>query len=283
MTDNTVKIKVKEKVSWPITVLLILAAVIFIFFPLYLTLVIALKNPSDMVNVLSFPKSVRWQNFVEAWNMTSYPTKFANTFFITLFALILTVITNSMVGFAIERNRKKSRFFNFLFYYFISALFIPFNVLMLPLVKEASNFHIDNIIGITFLYVVFGLPMNTMLYTGYIRTIPKELDEAAIIDGANTWQMFFKVIFPTMAPINATVTILTVMWTWNDFLMPLILLSKPEQQTLQLSQYVFQGQFSTNYNLAFASYLMVLLPILIVYVFCQKWITAGITNGSVKQ
>ncbi|CDZ23898.1 binding-protein-dependent transport system inner membrane protein [[Clostridium] cellulosi] len=286
MTDSSyllINTKAKEKVSWPITIFLIVIAIIFIFFPLYLTVVIALKDPSDMVNVCALPKKIKFQNFVDAWNITEYPRKFANTFLITVLALILTIITNSMVGFAIGRNQKKSRLFNFLYYYFISALFIPFNVIMLPLVKEASAVHIDNILGITFLYIVFGLPMNTLLYTGYIKSIPKELDEAATIDGANTWQLFFKVIFPTMGPINATVVILTVMWTWNDFLMPLVLLSKPEQQTLQLSQYVFQGQFSTNYNLAFASYLMVLLPVLIVYVFCQKWITAGITNGAIKQ
>lgn len=283
MTSVVRKVKAREKVSWPITIILILIAIFVIFLPLYLTVVIAVKDPGDMVNVLALPRKIRLQNFVDAWNMTQYPTKFLNTFFISIFTLIFTLLTNSMVGYAIARNRKKSKFFGGLYYYFIGAMFIPFNVLMLPLVKQASNFHIDNIVGITFLYIVFGLPMNTLLYTSYIKTIPHELDEAAIIDGANPWQTFFQVIFPTIAPINATVAILTLMWTWNDFLMPLVLLSKPEQQTLQLSQYVFQGQFSTNYNLAFASYLLALLPVLIVYIFCQKWITAGITNGSVKQ
>lgn len=280
---NEKKLGAANKISWPVTVLLLVVAAAFIFFPLYLTVVIALKDPGDMVNVCSFPTKIRWTNFADAWSMTSYPQKLLNTLFITLVALVFTILTNSAVGFAIARNRKKSRIFNFLYYYFISAMFIPFNVIMLPLVKEATNFHMDNVFGITVLYIVFGLPMNTLLYTGYIKTIPKELDEAATIDGASAWQMFFLVIFPTIRPINATVTILTVMWTWNDFLMPLVLLSKPEQQTLQLSQYIFQSQFSTNYNLAFASYVMVLLPVLIVYLFCQKGITAGITNGAVKE
>lgn len=273
----------RKGTSWPITIILILLSALIIFLPLYLTLVIALKDPSDMVNVLSFPKSIRWQNFSDAWKMTDYPAKFANTFFITIFALIFTLITNSLVAYAISRNRKKSKFFNALYFYFISAMFIPFNVLMLPLVKQANLFHIDNVIGITFLYIIFGLPMNTFLYTGYIKTIPNALDEAATIDGANPWQVFFKVIFPTLTPISATIAILTFMWTWNDFLMPLVLLSKPDQQTLQLSQYVFQRQFSTDYNLAFASYIMVLLPILLVYLIGQKWIISGVTTGAVKQ
>lgn len=119
-----------------------------------------------------------------------------------------------------------SRFFMLMYYYFISAMFIPFNVLMLPLVKQANLFHMDNVIGITFLYIVFGLPMNTFLYTGFIKSVPEALDEAAIIDGANPWQVFTRVIFPIMKPMHATVAILSIMWTWNDFTMPLVLLSE---------------------------------------------------------
>ena len=268
--------------NWTVTVLLIIGAVLFIAGPLYLTLVIALKDPSDMVNVLAWPKAIRWENFSDAWRMTDYPQKFKNTLFITVVNLIFTIITNSAAAYAICRNRKKSKFFNLLYYYFISAMFIPFNVLMLPLVKQASFFHIDNVIGITFLYIVFGLPMNTFLYTGFIKSLPESLDEAATLDGANPWQVFTWVIFPIMKPMHATVAILSFMWTWNDFLMPLVLLSDQKYQTLQLSQYVFQGQFNTQYNLAFASYLLVLIPVLIVYVLCQKQIIAGVTTGAVK-
>ena len=270
------------KANWIVTILLIVLAVLFIAGPIYMTIVIALKDPSDMANVLSWPKHIRWENFSDAWKLTDYPRKFANTFFITVVNLVFTIITNSAAAYAITRNRKKNKFFNAMYYYFISAMFIPFNVLMLPLVKQANLFHMDNVFGITFLYIVFGLPMNTFLYTGYIKSLPEALDEAAIIDGANPWQVFTKIIFPMMKPMHATVAILSFMWTWNDFLMPLVLLSEQKDQTLQLSQYVFQGQFTTQYNLAFASYLLVLLPLLLVYIFCQKWIIAGVTNGAVK-
>ena len=280
---TTVARSPKNKYNWAVTIVLIILAVLIIFLPLYLTIVISLKSPDDMSNIIALPKSIRWQNFADAWKMTDFPLKFKNTFIITATTLAFTLITNPMVAYAIARKRKKGHFFNALYYYFISAMFIPFNVLMLPLVKQASQLHIDNIAGITFLYIVFGLPMNTFLYTGYIKSVPVSLDEAAAIDGANPWQTFFKVIYPTLTPIHSTVAILTFMWTWNDFLMPLVLLSKPEQQTLQLAQYVFQSQFTTNYNLAFASYVMVLLPILIIYIFCQKWIIGGITSGSVKE
>lgn len=275
--------KQKEKKNRLLTLLLLLLAVVCIFGPLYMTVVIALKSPQEMSHVLALPRHIQWSNFEKAWDMTDYPRKFSNTLFITLVNLIFTVFTNAMASYAIARNRKKSRFFNFLYYYFISAMFIPFNVLMLPLVNEANKFHIDNVLGITFLYIVFGMPMNTFLYTGYIKSIPEALDEAAVIDGATPFQTFVRIMFPVLKPMTATVAILSVMWTWNDFLMPLVLLSNKKQQTLQLAQYIFQGQFNTQYNLAFASYLLVLLPVLVFYVLCQKWIISGVVTGAVKQ
>ncbi|MFT8424525.1 MAG: carbohydrate ABC transporter permease [Liquorilactobacillus sp.] len=271
-----------NKPNYTLTAVLMVIAIFVILGPLYMALVISLKNPSDMGNVLSLPKHIQWSNFSEAWKMTDYSRMFLNTFFITIVNIVFTIVTNSMAAYAITRNRKKSKFFNVLYYYFISAMFIPFNVIMLPLVKEVSAFHMDNVFGITFLYIVFGLPMNTFLYSGFIKQIPTALEEAAVIDGATPLQVFFKVIFPLMKPMHATVAILSFMWTWNDFLMPLVLLSNPKDQTLQLAQYVFQGQFSTNYNLAFASYVLVLAPVLLMYIFFQRYIISGVVSGAVK-
>lgn len=274
--------EVSEKKNNLVTILLLLGAVIFIFFPLYMTLIIAIKDPSDMNNVLALPRKIRLSNFADAWRMTDFPRKFFNTAFITIVNLIFTLITNSFVAYAITRNRKKSKFFSIAYYYFISAMFIPFHVIMLPLVIQASTLHMDNIFGITFLYIVFGLPMNIFIYSGAIRSIPEALDEAAKIDGASPLQVFWNVIFPILKPTSATVAILSFMWTWNDFTMPLVLLTDQDQQTLQLAQYIFNGEFSVNYNLAFASYTMVLAPVLIIYLLCQKWIMNGVVAGAVK-
>ena len=272
----------REKYNMPITIMLIAGMVITILLPLYMSVMIAIKVPTDMNNVLALPKQLRLMNFVDAWKMTEYPRKFFNTAFITVINLGITLISNSFVAYAITRNRKKSKFFEIMYYYFLSAMFIPFSVIMLPLVVQANTFHLDNVVGITFLYVIFGLPMNTFLYCGAVKGIPEALDEAAMIDGARPLQTFWYVIFPVLKPTTATVAILSFMWTWNDFTMPLVLLSEQSQQTLQLAQYVFKKQFSIDYNLAFASYLLVLLPVLVVYVFCQKWITNGVVAGAVK-
>ncbi|MFD5588732.1 ABC transporter permease subunit [Streptomyces sp. NPDC127063] len=117
---------------------------------------------------------------------------------------------------------------------------------------------------------------------GFLRSVPKELEEAARTDGAGTWTIFWRVIFPLLAPMNATVGILTCLWAWNDFLLPLVVLSDPSAQTLPLAQFVFQGQFDTDYTVAFASYLMALAPVLIVYVFAQRWVISGVMRGSLK-
>jgi raffinose/stachyose/melibiose transport system permease protein len=161
-------------------------------------------------------------------------------------------------------------------------MFIPFPIIMLPLVKQTSAWGMDNLVGLIILYIVFNLSFNVFIYIGYIRAIPVELEEAAIMDGASTWGVFWKVIFPLLAPMNATVAIITSLGAWNDFMLPLVLLSDREMATLPLVQYIFQGQFSTDYNLAFASYLMALAPMIIVYIFAQKWIISGVMKGSIK-
>lgn len=276
------KMKKSEKYNWPVTIILILGAVVTIVLPLYMTVVIAIKDPTDMLNVLALPKKLRLENFSDAWALTDFPRKFVNTLYITVVNLAVTILTHSFVAYILTRFRKGSRFFNMVYYYLVSAIFIPFSVLMLPLAIQANAFHVDNLYGIVVLYVLLGLPMNVFLYSGAIKGIPQALDEAAKIDGASTAKTFIHVIFPLLKSMTATVAILSFMWTWNDFTMPLIMLTEPEQQTLQLAQYVFKSQFSVDYNMAFASYVMVLLPIMVIYIFAQRWIMNGVVTGSVK-
>jgi len=274
----------KHKVNWVVTVVLLLVGIVFILGPLYLAVVVALKTPSQMINPLSWPEHIRWQNFADAWTATNFPTNFRNTAFITVVTLVFTIFTNSMAAYAIARNRRSNKFFNGMYFYFLSALFIPFNILMLPLAKLTSDLHMGTIIGLTVLYISMGLPMNVFLYERFISKLPTALDEAARIDGASTFQTFWHVIFPLMKPMHACVGIMTFMWTWNDFLMPLIVLpaADPNQQTLQLAQYTFQNPYNTNFNLAFASAVMVMLPIIAAYVVMQRWIIAGVTEGAIK-
>ena len=278
------KVKVKEKVNMPITILLILG-LITIIFPLYMTVIIAFKQPSEMTNsiagILSLPKVWSFSNFAEAMRVTDFWRSLLNSVLITVITVVVSILLHSMIGYAVGRN-KQSKFYNFVYLYIVSGMFVPFAILMMPLVKQTAQMGIDNIVGVIVCYVVFYMPMNVLLYSGYLTNIPVALEEAARVDGATTWRTYWKIIFPIIKPMHATVAVLTALGTWNDVMTPLVIMSGSGMNTLPLAQLTFQTQFGTNYNLAFASYLLALLPILIFYIICQKQILNGVVNGAVK-
>lgn len=268
--------------------LLLTIGLITVVFPLYMAVIIAFKNPSEMTNdiggLLSLPSSWAFGNFAEAIKTTDFFHTLTNSFLISAGAVLGVVLLNSIAAYAIGRNMTASRYFKWIYFYFICGMFVPFSMLMLPLVKEVSLMGLDNRLGLVFLYIVFNMPMNTLLYTGYLKNIPIALEEAAYVDGADSWTVYWKIIFPMMKPMHATVAIMTALSTWNDVMMPLVILSGGDSKstTLPLAQLLFQSVFGTNYNVAFASYLLALLPILIFYLFAQKAIINGVTNGAVK-
>ncbi|MFD2703422.1 carbohydrate ABC transporter permease [Paenibacillus shunpengii] len=273
--------KSRSRTNWPITLLVALGTIV-ILFPLYMTLTIAIKNPEQMrQSVFSFPADIQWDNFSRAIEMTGFFNALGNSAIVTISTVVLTLLTNSLVAYAIARNMNH-KFFKGLYFYFVSAMFIPFQIIMLPVVKLTSGLGMTNLLGLILLHTVYGLAFNVFIYVAYIRSIPIALEEAAKVDGATTWGTFWRIIFPLLAPMSATVGILTCLSTYNDFLLPLIMISDQDQYTLPLVQYIFQGQFNTDFNLAFASYLMAMLPMILIYIFAQKWIINGVTQGSVK-
>ena len=278
-------LKVRERYNMPVTVLLILGLVTIIF-PLYMTVVIAFKQPSEMTNsiagILSLPKHWSLANFAEAMRVTDFWRSLFNSFMISAVTVIISVLVHSMIGYAVGRSKAKNKWYNFVYLYIVSGMFVPFAILMMPLVKQTAQMGIANIVGVILCYVVFYMPMNLMLYSGYLTNIPVALEEAARMDGATTWTTYWKIIFPIMKPMHATVAVITVLGVWNDVMTPLVIMSGSGLNTLPLAQLNFQTQFGTNYNLAFASYLLSLIPILIFYVVCQKQILNGVVNGAVK-
>ncbi|MCI6431467.1 MAG: carbohydrate ABC transporter permease [Oliverpabstia sp.] len=273
------------KTNWPVTILLILGCVT-IFFPLYMAVIIAFKQPSEMTNdiagALSLPEKWSLYNFQEAMRVTDFWNSFGNSLLITLVTVVLAIIIHGLAGYAIGRSMKNSKFYNFTYLYIVSGMFVPFAILMMPLVKQTAQLGIANRFGVIVLYTVFYMPLNLMLYKGYLTNIPIALEEAARVDGASTWKTYWSIVFPIMKPMHATVAVLTAMSTWNDVMTPLVIMSGTGKNTLPLAQLNFQTQFGTNYNLAFASYLLALIPILLFYIVCQKQILNGVVNGAVK-
>lgn len=273
------------KSSIVMTILLVLGCVT-ILFPLYMTIIIAFKSPSEMTNdingALSLPQSFSFDNFAEAMRVTDFWHSLGNSVIITAATIILSLVIHSMAGYSIGRNMNKKKSFKMLYFYIVSGMFVPFAILMMPLVKQTANLGLDNMAGVIILYTVFYMPMNVMLYSGYMKNVPMAMEEAADMDGASAWRTYWTIIFPMMKPMHATVAVLTALGTWNDVMTPLVIMSGTDNVTLPLAQLNFQTQFGTNYNLAFASYLLALLPIVIFYIICQKQIIGGVANGAVK-
>lgn len=257
-----------------------------VFFPLYMVIIIAFKQPSEMTNsvegALSLPKTWSFSNFAEAMRVTDFWHSLGNSLFITVGTIVLAILVYSLAGYALGRGMNGRKGFKTVYFYIVSGMFVPFAILMMPLVKETAQMHLGNQFGVILLYLVFYMPMNVMLYAGYMKNIPIVLEEAAQVDGLTTWQTFWKIIFPMMKPMHATVAVMTALGTWNDVMTPLVIMSGTGQNTLPIAQLNFQTQFGTNYNLAFASYVLSLIPILVFYIVCQKQILNGVANGAVK-
>ena len=245
-----------------------------IAFPLYMTIVIAFKQPSEMSNtisgILSLPKHWSFSNFSEAMEVTDFWRSLGYSLLITLVTVVLSIVIHSMIGYVLGRNKNHNKFYGFVYLFIVSGMFVPFAILMMPLAKETAELGLANWFGVILLYVVFYMPMNIMLYSGYLVNIPLALEEAARVDGASTWRTYWKVIFPLMKPMHATVAVITALAVWNDVMTPLVIMAGSGVNTLPLAQMNFQSQFGTNYNLAFASYLLSLIPILVFYIICQK-------------
>ena len=271
--------------NWLVTILLIIGC-LTIFFPLYMTIIIAFKQPSEMTNdiagALGLPASWSFSNFAEAMEVTDFWNSLGNSILITVITVVLAILIHSLAGYATGRNMGQSKFYSFTYLYIVSGMFVPFAILMMPLVKQTAQMGIANRVGVVVLYVVFYMPMNLLLYAGYLKNIPLALEEAAYVDGSSTWKSYWHIIFPIMKPMHATVAVLTALGTWNDVMTTLVIMSGTGVNTLPLAQLNFQTQFGTNYNLAFASYLLALIPILLFYLFCQKQILNGVVNGAVK-
>ena len=286
--DGTLQTKIRRtrregfKVNWWMTALMLVAS-LTIMVPLYFTISMALKSPEQAASGTGFawPADPQWQNFSQAFVLTNYPAAFMSTAFITVLSVLGALAASSMVAYAIVRNWDR-KFFRLSYIYLLSAMFVPFPVVILPLIKQTAMFGLDNPLGVAFIHIVGGISFNSLLLIAFLRSVPIELEEAARLDGASTWQTFRKVIFPLLAPMSATVGIFAFLGSWNDFLLPQMLIADPALQTLPVVQQLFQGQFNTNYSLAFASYLMALAPTLLVYLFAQRWIMSGVMRGAVK-
>ncbi len=281
--EKTQKIRMRpERVNWPGTIILAICT-LAVLIPLYVTVSMAFKTTGQAVDgkAFSLPHPFSVEGFKQAWTMTNTPAGAGISVIITAGVVVVTLFLAAFASYAMVRNWER-RFFRYSFFYVLAAMFIPFPVVALTQVKFTGLVHLDNPLGVIVLASMFQLAFSVMLFTTFLRSIPYELEESAQIDGATTWQTFRQLIFPLLAPMSATVGIFAFLYAWNDFLMPSIIISDSTLQTLPVRQNIFQSQFSNNYNVSFASYLMAMAPAIVVYIFTQRWVMSGVTQGAVK-
>jgi raffinose/stachyose/melibiose transport system permease protein len=271
-----------DRKNLPLTIVLVLCAVTVVV-PLYVTLTTAFKTQAQAVdgNAFSLPAPFSVDGFVTAWNLTNFPAAFIVSVLVTAASVAGTVILGALASYAISRNWHR-KLFRWSFFYLLAAMFIPFPVVALPQIQLTGLAGLDNPAGVAILHIMFQLSFSILLFTAFLRSIPNELEESARIDGATTWQTFWRLIFPLLAPMSATVGIFAFLASWNDYMMPSLITSDPALQTLPVVQAIFQTQFSNNYNVSFASYLMAMAPAIVVYLFTQRWVMEGVTQGAVK-
>ena len=269
-------------------IMIIVLAILFVafIFPFIMVIINVFKVKADITanplaligkhgfTLENFPNAIKKMNF---WN------SFGNSLIVTILSTIGTIILSSMTAYLIVRNNWKAN--KILFVLMIASMVIPFQVLMIPLVSLYGGIFgiLNHRITLIFMHIGFSLSMATFMFHGSIHTnVPISLEEAATIDGCNKWQIFSQIVFPILKPTIATVAIIDAMAFWNDYLLPSLVLGRKELYTIPIATKVFYGTYSTDTGLIMAALLLAMLPILLLYLFLQRYIVEGITAGAVK-
>ncbi len=266
-----------------IFIVLIVLSVLFLS-PMLIVFINSLKGkffisetPFDLPNAKTF---VQLENYTSGIEKTGFISAAGWSFFITICSVAVIVLFTSMTAWFI--TRVKNKFNNTLYYIFAFSMIVPFQMVMFTMTKVANVLHLDNPIGIVFIYLGFGAGLSVFMFSGFIKSIPLELEEAAMIDGCNPLTTFFRVVLPVLKPIAVTVGILNAMWIWNDYLLPLLVIGT-EYKTIPIAiQYLKGGYGSIDMGAMMAMLVLAIIPIVIFYLFSQKYIIEGVVAGAVK-
>ncbi len=274
--------KSERRIKMMLSILSWILALVFLS-PFYIVLSNSLKTQKGIfidITGLPFGEYFNPSNYVDAFQKLDFLRSFSNSLIITVSSCLVIILLASMAAWMMVRTKSKTA--TILYYIFAAAMLIPFQSVMLPLINLMGKMHFLNPGGLIFMYIGFGSSLAIILYHGFIKGIPVELEEAALLDGCNIFQIYWYVVLPLLKPITVTVGILNVMWIWNDFLLPQLVINKPGWQTIPLKMFYFFGQFSKKWHLALAGLVIAMIPIIIFYFMMQKHIVKGITQGSIK-
>ncbi len=261
---------------------LTLIAAIYIY-PVFLMYMNSLKPFGEIVkDAIAFPTRLEWANYTYVIKKIKYASLFLNNVIITTIGIAGIVLFSSMAAYMMDRRR--NRYTRLVHLLIITPMLIPFQTIMITLLKAMNIIHLSGSkVGLGIQYWGFGIPMATFIFYNFMKTIPRELDESAMIDGASTHTTFFRVIFPLLKSVTVTVIVLDVMWIWNDFLLPLLMVnSSNKTKTLVLAAYTFVGQMNTKWHYAMTAMVLAVTPSILIFILLQKYIVEGVVAGAVK-
>lgn len=236
------------------------------------------SQPLKLPNAETF---VALENYINGVTSSDFFSAFLRSLFITVVSVILIVLFASMAAWYIVRSNSKIT--KGIYYMLVFSMIVPFQMVMYTMTYVTNRANLDNVFGITFVYLGFGAGLSVFMLCGFIKSIPLEIEEAAMIDGASPIQAFFTVVFPMLKPTAITVAILNTMWIWNDYLLPYLVLGSDKKTIPVAIQLAMQGAYgSTDYGGFMAMLVLAIVPIIIFYIFCQKYIIKGVVAGAVK-
>ncbi len=273
----------RKNVPLSISINLILSVCAVVsFFPIYMAIINSFKTQGEIfTSVLSFPTSFSLENYIDVFEELNLLGSAFNTLIVTVIGLAGIVFCGSLAGYKLARTSGKLS--GLFFMLFIASMLVPFHSIMITLSQMAKGLGLQgSLYGLGLIYIGLGVNMAVFLYHGFVKSIPKELEEAAKIDGCNDFQIFIRIIFPLLKPITATILVLNVLWLWNDFLLPLIMLTDVNNYTLMLSINSLFGQYVADWPKILAALVLTALPVIVFYGFFQKYILDGIADGAIK-
>ena len=275
----------ENKKKNPVASIILTLICILWMYPIVLILINSLKKEAAITTsgVFSLPTAETWNgvaNFVASVTQMDFLKSFWYSLVISVMSVVLIMLCCSMAAWYIVRvNGTLSKVF---YYLCVFSMVVPFQMVMFTLAKTADTLHLNNPYNICIIYLGFGAGLAVFMFTGFVKGIPLEIEEAALIDGCTPLQVYFKVLIPILKPTIISTAILELMWVWNDYLLPSLVLRKKEMYTLPIAMQVFYGTYTTDIGLILAALLLAMLPILILYVFLQRYIIEGVTSGAVK-
>ena len=274
----------RKKIADSIVYIVLTVLAVAFLVPIFLVIMNSLKNklyisttPFVLPNGDSF---VGLKNYVDGLTKIHFFDSVGYSLFITVFSVLAIVIFCSMTAWFI--TRVKSKITSGIYYMFVASMVVPFQMVMYTMTKTADALHLNNYVGIIVVYLGFGAGMSVFMFSGFVKGIPMELEEAALIDCCNPLTMYIKVVFPILKPISITVAILNAMWVWNDYLLPYLLIGTKYRTIPVAIQYLKSGYGSIDYGHLMAAIVVALIPIVVFYFACQKYIIEGIVDGAVK-